>query len=318
MTGSETDTKRNGEGDESGADSSRLARFLTPVPRPRSSIPPPAAAPPESTSAAPGNVPEQVVLFADLPVPRRDSSLLPPPGDADAPAEPQPRDEPPPPADIAMTSRATSPEQEIAAQDIARAVAERESRSSDVPLDTSSREEQVEPEPDLGFLPGRGFSVGAAGIRRAAIGAAAVVVSAGIVLMLTRKPSSPKRAPLATTSAAESVPEPKGAAAGETVETADDSELEPLEPSAADVARARDLRREARQLLEAGRAEEGVVVARRAIGADPNHPESYILLAAGLQDLGRWQESRDVFAKCVRESDRKANAECVYFAAGTK
>ena len=43
-----------------------------------------------------------------------------------------------------------------------------------------------------------------------------------------------------------------------------------------------------------------------------------ILLAAGLQDLGRWDESRQVFAKCVRESNGKANDECVYFATRSK
>ena len=71
-------------------------------------------------------------------------------------------------------------------------------------------------------------------------------------------------------------------------------------------------------MLEGGNAKEGVDLARRAIQADPNDAEGYILLAAGLQDLGRWQESQDVFAKCVQESNRKANAECVYFATRSK
>jgi len=57
---------------------------------------------------------------------------------------------------------------------------------------------------------------------------------------------------------------------------------------------------------------------RRAIEADANDPEGYILLAAGLQDLGRWKESRDVFVKCVRESNGKMNTECVYFATRSK
>ena len=85
-----------------------------------------------------------------------------------------------------------------------------------------------------------------------------------------------------------------------------------------DVEKGRELRREARRHLEAGRAEEGVSVARQAIEADANDPEGYILLAAGLQDLGRWKESRDVFVKCVRESNGKMNTECVYFATRSK
>ena len=288
MTGSEPDTKRNEEGDESGADSS-LAKFLTPVPRPRSSLPaPPAVAPPEGASATPGEMPERADVLAAPAEPHHDPNLL-SAGDADAPAAPPPRREDRPPADVVL---------------------ERESRTSDLILETSVRDETVEPDLDLGFLPG-GHSSVRARIRRAAIGVAAVALSAGVVLMLTRAPSRPKRAPLATAFAIESVPEPKGAPTGEAVEPTEDSQLE---PSAADVEKARDLRREARQLLEAGRIEEGVGLARSAIKADPYNPEAYVLLAAGLQDLGRWQESRDIFTKCVRDSNQKANYECVYFA----
>src|SRR6185436_11073080 len=59
-----------------------------------------------------------------------------------------------------------------------------------------------------------------------------------------------------------------------------------------DQATARDLRLQARRLLETGLAEQGVAFAKRAIAADPNDPESYVLLAAGLQDRGLWQRSR--------------------------
>jgi hypothetical protein len=107
------------------------------------------------------------------------------------------------------------------------------------------------------------------------------------------------------------VTEPAAPPADETVPPNEDIEIGGAEP---DVAAGRELRKEARRLLEQGEAEKGVALARRAILADPNAPEAYILLAAGLQDLGRWQESRDVFAKCVHESNGKTNAECVYFA----
>jgi len=81
-----------------------------------------------------------------------------------------------------------------------------------------------------------------------------------------------------------------------------------------DPAKALDARREARRLLEAGMIEPGVAAARNAIALNPADPESYVLLAAGLQDLGRWAESRDVFSRCVNRSKNGVNEECVYFA----
>ena len=75
-----------------------------------------------------------------------------------------------------------------------------------------------------------------------------------------------------------------------------------------------ELRREARRLLEAGQIDSGVATARRAIEANPADAECYVLLAAGLQDQGRWAESREVFSRCVRKSNQGINAECIYFA----
>jgi hypothetical protein len=71
---------------------------------------------------------------------------------------------------------------------------------------------------------------------------------------------------------------------------------------------------EARRLLEAGQIEQGVAEARRAIALDPRESRNYILLAAGLQDLGKWQEAREIFTRCTKQSDGIANAECIYFA----
>jgi len=90
MTGSDADTERTGAGEEEdAADSGKLAKFLTPVPRPRSSIPPRPSHAPTSTEG--GEIaPEPATLFSDLPVPRRNSSLLPPPGDAVTPAPAEP------------------------------------------------------------------------------------------------------------------------------------------------------------------------------------------------------------------------------------
>ena len=81
-----------------------------------------------------------------------------------------------------------------------------------------------------------------------------------------------------------------------------------------DAAKGLALRREARAMLEAGRIDEGVATARRAIEANPGDSENYILLAAGLQDQGKWDEARQIFGKCLRQSTRAERSECVYFA----
>jgi hypothetical protein len=74
------------------------------------------------------------------------------------------------------------------------------------------------------------------------------------------------------------------------------------------------MRQEARRLLEAGQIDPGVAAARRAIELNPADPECYVLLAAGLQDQGRWAESREVFSRCIHKSNDGINAECAYFA----
>jgi len=52
-------------------------------------------------------------------------------------------------------------------------------------------------------------------------------------------------------------------------------------------------------------------VARGAIEADATLAEAYVLLAAGLEDLGRWNEAHRTFATCA---ERTHSAECGYFA----
>jgi hypothetical protein len=97
-----------------------------------------------------------------------------------------------------------------------------------------------------------------------------------------------------------------------------DEDPGPAEPAVVavpvDPVKGLELRREARRLLEAGQIDTGVATARRAIEANPADAECYVLLAAGLQDQGRWAESREVFSRCVRKSNQGINAECVYFA----
>jgi hypothetical protein len=72
--------------------------------------------------------------------------------------------------------------------------------------------------------------------------------------------------------------------------------------------------RTARALLESGHLREGVALARDAVQANPAEAEPYILLAAGLQDLGDWSEARTVFAECQQKARRGPNDSCRYFA----
>jgi hypothetical protein len=73
------------------------------------------------------------------------------------------------------------------------------------------------------------------------------------------------------------------------------------------------LTREARTLLRAGRTREGVAAAREAIEANVAFAEPYVLLAAGLEDLGAWREAHETFVACA---ERTHSRECGYFARG--
>jgi hypothetical protein len=93
----------------------------------------------------------------------------------------------------------------------------------------------------------------------------------------------------------------------------------PPPPPPTDPARSVDaaaLIRSARTLLEAGHTRDGVAVARSAVNANPENAEPYILLAAGLQDLGKWAEAQSVFATCKQATSSGPNATCRYFAGG--
>jgi hypothetical protein len=298
MAGSEADSDREIEEKAATADSSTLARFLTPVPRARSSWPAAPKTPVESdvreepTPRAEDGA--RASLFSERPIPRRDSSLLPPPADAAPTPSPGAFGEQESPTGSLSVEKAVRSEPD-----------DEEDEDDDDDEDRDSDE--------LDVVPGAGLSFGAPAIRRAAIlfGAAAIAV---VVVLTVRRVAAPsKGTPSAAASHELAHPADPREGTGETLDPTDDSDRE---PQGADPAMGRELRREARRLLEGGKAEEGVALARRAIQADPDPPEAYILLAAGLQDLGRWQESRDVFAKCVRDTNGKANAECVYFATG--
>jgi hypothetical protein len=303
MTGADADTDQKGLTDEqNSADPERLARFLTPVPKPRTSVPAPHPDAPQVPLHG-ALEPQRTSLFTDLLVPRRNSSLLPPPGDivSEDPLAEKSREVGPPEKELGEEPLDDEPELDK--------FSEHEASTSNLTLE-KGLDDSLDADDD--FLP-RPRPLSSLRIRNAATVAMAALVTIGIAVAWKRA----VRPPHDTTAAAPVVetPAPTGATAEEIAPPDDDSNFEVPTP---DVEKGRELRREARQLLEAGRAEEGVGVARKAIAADANDPEAYILLAAGLQDLGRWQESRDVFVKCVRQSNDKANAECVYFATRSK
>jgi hypothetical protein len=165
-------------------------------------------------------------------------------------------------------------------------------------------------------IPGSSAPWSGAAVRRAtfvALLAAAAAVPAWVVFR-ARNVDVPARI---------DAPGQKGTAAPSTLQPvreieADDDQDDP-DPAAsaavaADPVKGLELRREARRLLESGQINEGVATARRAIETNPADPECYVLLAAGLQDQGRWAESREVFSRCIHKSSDGINAECVYFA----
>lgn len=76
---------------------------------------------------------------------------------------------------------------------------------------------------------------------------------------------------------------------------------------------ARALVRSARSLLEAGKIRAGVSVARQALALNSSDAEPYILLAAGLQDLGDWSGAQRVFAECQGKARHGSHADCSYF-----
>jgi Flp pilus assembly protein TadD len=80
---------------------------------------------------------------------------------------------------------------------------------------------------------------------------------------------------------------------------------------------ARQLIRTARSLLEAGQIRAGVAAARQALAANSTDAEPYILLAAGLQDLGDWAGAQAIFGACKERSHQGPSADCRYFSQST-
>ncbi|HTQ06673.1 MAG TPA: hypothetical protein VMI54_22610 [Polyangiaceae bacterium] len=85
-------------------------------------------------------------------------------------------------------------------------------------------------------------------------------------------------------------------------------------PVAAGAADAAGLRDKARTLLATGHSRDGVAFARAAVESDPLDARSYVLLGAGLQNLGDWAAARGVFEECTRKATHGGSSACQYFA----
>src|SRR5262249_31286287 len=127
-------------------------------------------------------------------------------------------------------------------------------------------------------------------LRRGAIAGGALILAvavwAGVGAVRSRGRSSPAPSASAAVAGSADPPSPLPAASAED-DTDGIDDLLNLPP--VDAAKALALRNEARAMLEAGRIDEGVATARRAVAANPNDPVTYVLLAAGLQDQGKWE-----------------------------
>jgi tetratricopeptide (TPR) repeat protein len=233
-------------------------------------------------------------LFSEAPVPRsrRRSSLLP---------------QPPTPAS-AVAGRA---EPEIEATPATYDSDDEHELSGAPPLDQSSElDDDIDAETARSIPPPL---VSPRAQRRASIAVgvvlAGVVVWAGARKLRSRGAAAPASSVPMLALSAEIPAAPAASADDQDLDPGDNSEDLPF-----DEAKGLALRKEARAMLEAGRIDDGVATARRAIEANPNDAENYILLAAGLQDQGKWNEAKQIFGKCVRQSTRAEKSECLYFA----
>jgi hypothetical protein len=189
-----------------------------------------------------------------------------------------------------------------------------------IPVATSTTSESA-PDPELEEdfgVPGAGPPWSSATVRRVtyvALLAAAAAVPAWVVFR-ARSVDVQARAENAAQKTGPAAAGPSTLQPTREIEADEDDKIAEPAPAlvAVDPAKALEARREARRLLESGIIEPGVAAARNAIALNPTDPESYVLLAAGLQDMGRWAESREVFSRCVHKSKNGINAECVYFA----
>ena len=340
MSGSESKTEEETRGSSPNeSDRTSLADFLAP-PRARTSVPAPARAedseadaaepeaeaeakendsPPEaSTSAAEATTPIELATVSEVPPAAEPTTAIrgrETVSDEASAAEPAAAE--PAAAEPAAAEPTTAIRGREAIPSVAPSSAGDAAARSLIPVATSADSDAPPDDLEDYSVPGARGALSGAAIRRVtyvALLAAAAAVPAWVVFRARSVDVQP-RADIAAAKVANASAGPTTPAPAREIEADDNEPAEP--PPAAvpvDPAKALELRREARRLLESGQIDPGVAAARNSIALNPADPESYVLLAAGLQDQGRWAESREVFSRCIHKSKDSINAECVYFA----
>jgi len=73
---------------------------------------------------------------------------------------------------------------------------------------------------------------------------------------------------------------------------------------------AKELRKEALNLLNRGKMKDAIPAARAAIAADPSEAMAYLYLGSALQDTGKWKEGIEAYSECVRIATKGPVHEC--------
>ena len=73
---------------------------------------------------------------------------------------------------------------------------------------------------------------------------------------------------------------------------------------------AKELRKEALNLLNRGKMKDAIPAARAAIAADPSEAMAYLYLGSALQDTGKWKDGIEAYSECVRNATHGPIHEC--------
>jgi hypothetical protein len=90
--------------------------------------------------------------------------------------------------------------------------------------------------------------------------------------------------------------------------TAPDASAAPAGPVDADAAK--KLAREAESLMNRGQMEGAIAAAEKAIAADPELADGYLMKGAALQETGKWEAGAEMFNECVRRAKTGRKGEC--------
>lgn len=128
---------------------------------------------------------------------------------------------------------------------------------------------------------------------------------------VTAEPAAPRAVVVVPTRVEASQPVPESVAAA--------APLAPSAVAAASVAdpvgdapakRAADEKKNARTALERGQSKKAVEAGERAVALDPTDGESWLLLGAAYQEIGKPGDARRCFTSCVKEGKKGPIGEC--------